>query len=111
MRPADWARRVSVSRSFISQVLSGKKPPPVGSLEMWADVLVLVDPERTAFIRAGWMANSPIELEMWILNPQRESIRAAEDHQPYNAAASIVTMIERINELERRIDAARKALE
>lgn len=51
------------AQAYLSQVIAGKKPPPIDRIDGWADALELKDKERDRFIDLACIAHLPIEVQ------------------------------------------------
>ena len=56
---AAFARMIGVTPPYISQVLSEMRPPPLDSIEHWADVLHLAGERRERFLTEAHLAHCP----------------------------------------------------
>jgi hypothetical protein len=54
-----WARAVGITQGFASNLLAGRRTPPLGELETWADSLGLAGEERQRFIDLAAIAHCP----------------------------------------------------
>jgi transcriptional regulator with XRE-family HTH domain len=75
MSQMDLARAVGTSSSVVSQACTGRRPPPLGRVEAWAEALRLTPAERTAFLAAAQLAHAP--------EPVRRRIEHLEQHLPH----------------------------
>ncbi len=54
-----WSRAVGITQGFASNLTAGRRTPPLGELERWADSLTLVGDERQRFIDLAAIAHLP----------------------------------------------------
>lgn len=54
-----FAAKVGTSQSFLSQIIAGKRTPPLDQIEAWANVLELHGENRAEFIRLAYLAHCP----------------------------------------------------
>jgi transcriptional regulator with XRE-family HTH domain len=54
---SDLSRRVGDPQAWISQIIKGKRTPPLDRIESWADALHLTGPERERFILEAHLAH------------------------------------------------------
>lgn len=70
--PADFARRVGLTRGQITNIMNGKRRPPRGQAERWANVIGLHGQDREDFIDlAAATYLPPVERERWWLILER----------------------------------------
>lgn len=63
IRAAEPKANENAAQSYLSQVIAGKKPPPIDRIDAWADALELKDKERDHFIDLACLAHLPIEVQ------------------------------------------------
>jgi len=54
-----WARLMGIAQGFASNVLSGRRTPPLDELEKWAESFRLTGSERVRFIDLAVVAHLP----------------------------------------------------
>jgi hypothetical protein len=54
-----WARMVGITQGFASNLMAGRRTPPLRELEAWADSLALADEERQRFLDLAAIAHLP----------------------------------------------------
>jgi len=54
-----WARTVGITQGFASNLLAGRRTPPLRELESWADSLGIAGEERQRFIDLAAIAHLP----------------------------------------------------
>ncbi|TVR11401.1 MAG: XRE family transcriptional regulator [Planctomycetota bacterium] len=54
-----FAQSVNADQGFVSQVINGRRRPPLGHVETWATALDLKGPERDAFLLAAHLDHTP----------------------------------------------------
>lgn len=54
---AEGANRINSGQGYLSQVIAGKKPPPIKRLDAWAKALDLDDAERERFLDLACIAH------------------------------------------------------
>jgi hypothetical protein len=54
-----WARTVGITQGFASNLLAGRRTPPLKELETWADSLALAGEERQLFLDLAAIAHLP----------------------------------------------------
>jgi hypothetical protein len=54
-----WARMVGITQGFASNLMAGRRTPPLRELETWADSLALGGEERQRFLDLAAIAHLP----------------------------------------------------
>jgi hypothetical protein len=54
-----WARTVGITQGFASNLMAGRRTPPLKEMERWADSLRLAGEERQRFIDLAAIAHLP----------------------------------------------------
>ncbi len=57
-----WAQRVELTHGQISNIIAGRRCPPLDQLERWCDELGLVDDVRARFLQLAWLAHAPTQV-------------------------------------------------
>lgn len=61
-----FARQASCPVSLVSEVIRGRRKPPLARLEAWSRLLLATDAERLAFVRAGALVHAPEVVQCWV---------------------------------------------
>lgn len=69
----EFAEQVEVSRSTMSRIALGQRPPDIDALDDWADRLGLSGEDREEFIVAGTLAHAPKPVLELFKGVQREN--------------------------------------
>jgi transcriptional regulator with XRE-family HTH domain len=56
---SEWARTVGITQGFASNLLAGRRTPPLRELEAWADSFGIAGDERQRFIDLAAIAHLP----------------------------------------------------
>jgi transcriptional regulator with XRE-family HTH domain len=56
-----WARNMGIAQGFASNVLSGRRTPPLEALDKWAEALRLTGFDRVRFIDLAVVAHLPVQ--------------------------------------------------
>ncbi len=59
----EFARLVERDPGFISQIINGKRSPPLESITEWAKILEIPKAERQLFCDLAWVAHLPKQLQ------------------------------------------------
>jgi transcriptional regulator with XRE-family HTH domain len=54
-----WARMVGIAQGFASNVVSGRRTPPLDAIDLWADSFALTGDERLRFIDLAAVSHLP----------------------------------------------------
>jgi hypothetical protein len=57
IRAAEGANRINSGQGYLSQVIAGKKPPPIKRLDAWAKALELSEAEKERFLDLACIAH------------------------------------------------------
>ncbi len=57
-----WAQRVELTHGQISNIIAGRRCPPLDQLERWCDELGLIEDVRARFLQLAWLAHAPAEV-------------------------------------------------
>ncbi len=98
---ADFARAIGIGAPFVSLVLSGRKAPSLKTIDQWVAALELSDPERTVFLLAASIANSPPAVPAYLQTMEDEVAGLRSD------LAKMEAKISKVHSRRRRRPAAR----
>jgi transcriptional regulator with XRE-family HTH domain len=74
----EFSRRSGANAALVSRVIRGQRPPPLASLEDWANAFQLAEAERVDFIEKGRLALCPPEIESLVRNLRKENAALSE---------------------------------
>ena len=70
-----WARSVGIAQGFASNVVSGRRTPPLDAIDAWADSLHLAGDERSTFLDLAAVAHLPKQSQARFLTVIEEQVR------------------------------------
>lgn len=91
-----FAKAIGSSSGFMTDVIKGRRTPPLDRLDTWADVLGVTGAERQQFLLLAGLAHIPDQAVRDMVANQLTHLQAEVDHQ----SVQIAMLTERVTAME-----------